>query len=122
MKKSFLLTILLFIIGFCVNDGLKAQCPVIPNKLATATYDVRVGGDFVFDQILQTGSEVIGFTHVSPIVSGFNYQKISTNRGRLKFTISWEFMEDMGRYSNCFDIEIMYRGGGVSVIRIEFIK
>jgi hypothetical protein len=123
MKKNLLLLLLLFV-GFCANEGLKAQCPPVGDwdyerkRVATAYYDFRTGGDFVFRGA--TSYEAYGFRDVSPIVSGVRF-----SGKQLEFTIGEEWMSQLTYPYEChYDLFLFCRntswGDNLGFIRIYF--
>lgn len=121
MKKSFLLTVLLLVVGFCVSEGLKAQCTIRQDEIGKATYNARTGGDFVFKGYLSPRFYPYGFTDISPIVTGYRFSE-----GYLEFSIGEEHIQDLAKNYACYHAGILCRnlpwGGNVGYVRIEFIK
>lgn len=119
MKKNFLLTVLLLVVGFSVSDGLKAQqCLAIPNQIYSIYYSLSTRGDVVFEGRVGTSTEqFIGFTHGSAIINNYSYYN-----GVLKFKILDEFMPNPVQKTGCLDIGVLYRNGYESIIRIYLTK
>ncbi|MDU1905342.1 MAG: hypothetical protein E6772_11210 [Dysgonomonas sp.] len=120
MKKNLLLIVLLFVVGICVNDGLKAQCGPIQNQIASACYyNVNSGGDFVFDGNLYSNYDPYGFSDISPIVSNYYF-----GLSYLRFSIDQVSLQRLSRNKECFDVGVLCKNisGGVGYIRIYFVK
>lgn len=120
MKRNLLFTALLLVMVFFVNENLNAQskCQYITqDMIASVTYDVKVGGDFVFERNFSSNIQIYGFQDVSPIVSNITF-----GTGYLKFTISSEFIERIGKNNDCFDVVVLVKSGGTKTIRIYFAK